>query len=290
MLDYEGLTVRDLKRIVNRGEATPAAIGLFVLYDFWEREHGRRAIVDNKLLRYIESKWAYSPYANELDYWLEFGGDLRILELQAIKQGLTARLRLQDAEYLIAQTLHWFYEDFYTQLVKQAEPLGIDIREHRDLLSKGAALSKNLPSAGELGAVEREIRAHVAFFLGYLSAIGAAETMLGVPLTEEIKSNGVALSTWVEEQEARSEKFRQLLEEYWPDKARELRRLTAISSVEPSPDTIMSVDRILIAYLSPNWRAWARAGVNLRELADTSKGIADLMRHAELAAVEFDNE
>ena len=49
MLDYEGMTARDLKRIVSRGEPTPVAIGFFVLYDYWEREPGRRSKADNKL-------------------------------------------------------------------------------------------------------------------------------------------------------------------------------------------------------------------------------------------------
>lgn len=72
MLDYEGLTVRDLKRIVNREEATPAAIGLFVAYDTWRRAT-RPSILTNELLRWIEDKWRFSAFANELEYWISLG-------------------------------------------------------------------------------------------------------------------------------------------------------------------------------------------------------------------------
>lgn len=293
MLDYERLTVRDLKRIVNREEATPAAIGLFVVYDFWEREHGRRTIVDNKLLRHIESKWAYTAYANELDYWLELGGQLRSLELQAIGQGLKAQIGLQNAESLIAQTLVWFYADFYTQLIEQAEPLKIDLQEHRERLerfNRAEVHPINLPSEEELKAVATDIRSHTASFLGYLPVMGAAERLLGIPLTEQIVSEGVALAPWAEKQETQLKESGQVLEKYWPDKARELRRLIAIGSVRPSPEVMTNADRTLAAYLSPNWREWVRAGVNLREIADMSKGVADLIRHAELAAVELKHE
>ena len=135
-----------------------------------------------------------------------------------------------------------------------------------------------------------EIRTHTASFLGYLPARGAAERLLGIPLTEQIVSEGVALVPWAEKQETQLREKGRILEEYWPDKARELRQLVAIGSVRPSPEVMINTERILAAYLSPNWRVWVRAGVNLREIADMSKGVADLIRHAELAAVELKHE
>lgn len=291
MLDYEGITARDLKRIVNRGEATPAAIGLFVLYDYWEREHGRRSIVDNKLLRYIESKWAYSTYANELDFWLELGAELRIMELQGLQQGLRAQIALQDADTLVMRTLHWFMSDFYAQLIKQAEPLGVDLQEHIERLSKTGARPPNLPSDSEVEATAWAGRTHTANYLGYISILGAAGGVLGLALAEEMeRSSGVDLSPWATEQNrvlADLPGVGEILEEFWPDKAKELKQLTAIGSVRPSPDAIMTVERILAAYLSPNWRTWARAGVNLRVIAEGSKGVSELIRHADLAAVEL---
>ena len=107
------------------------------------------------------------------------------------------------------------------------------------------------------------------------------------------RGSGVDLSPWAEGQNRVLAEFPdvgEILEEYWPDKAKELKELTAIGSVRPSPDIIMTAERILAAYLSPNWIEWARAGVNLRAIAEGSKGVSELIRHADLAAVELRHE
>lgn len=289
MLDYERITARDLKRIVNRGEATPAAIGLFVVYDFWEREHERRSIVDNKLLRHIESKWAFSTYANELDYWLELGTQLRLLELKAIEQAARAHVSLLKADALITQTVGAFYARWYKVLYEQATGAGLEVSPELPPLSEAEEIAQGLPDWEQIEAAGRDIRTSMANFLGYLPALGAADSLLGIDLSKQVIAEGNALAPWAEGRKNQIEKYQEFVE-HWPDRAKALRELTAIGSVRPSSDVTASVVRILGAYLSPNWIAWARAGVKLREIAESSSGIMDLIRHAEIAAAEVKHE
>lgn len=289
MLDYERITARDLKRIVNRGEATPAAIGLFVVYDFWEREHERRSIVDNKLLRHIESKWAFSTYANELEYWLELGTQLRILELRAIEQASKAHISLLKAEALMRRSVGAYYALWYKALHQQATGAGLEVSPELPPLSEAEEIAQGLPDWEQIEAAGRDIRTNVASFLGYLPALGAAGSLLGIDLSKQVIAEGNALAPWAEGQKNQMEKYQEFFE-HWPDRAKALRELTAIGSVRPSSDVTASVVRILGAYLSPNWIAWARAGVKLREIAESSSGIMDLIRHAEIAAAEIKHE
>lgn len=294
MLNYEGLTVRELKRIVNRGEATPTEIGLFVVYDMWEREHGRRTIVDNKLLRYIEEKWQFREYANELDYWLEFGAELKILELQAREQGLLAERAMLQAEALVGRTVLAFHGFFYRALHKQATEAGLEVKE-KEWLEEADAAIKDIPYETEMENAIEEVRTYLANFLGYHSVLKAAEALLDIPLSWLLtpRSLAIAFTPWIERDTARWE-ISPELKEYWPDRADELKRLTerltAAVYVQPSSDTIASVERILGAFLSPHWSMWAQAGIKLRELAGSSRGIADLLRLAELAAAELAHE
>lgn len=289
MLDYEKITARDLKRIVNRGEATPAAIGLFVVYDFWEREHGRRSIVDNKLLRYIVGKWAYSASANELEFWLELGGQLRILELQAIEQANKAHISLLQAEKIIARAASAFYAGWSGTLYEYAVKHGLEVAEPPRGITRTKAAAQDIPSEEEIDNATQNIRTYMAQFLGYLPVMGAAGTLLGIPLTNEIIESGVVLAPWAERERARLEEYEELAE-HWPDMVKSLKRLTAVGSVRPSPATMSSVEKVIGAYLSSNWQEWARKGINLREQAERSRGVVDLIRHAEIAAAELTHE
>ena len=289
MLDYEGLTVRDLKRIVNRGEATPAAIGLFVLYDYWEREHGRRSIVDNKLLRYIESKWAYTTYANELDFWLELAGQLRILELQAMTKAYETSKSLYHGGYLIALTQTVSYMGRIRTIYTQAVESGYDMSEYADIIAKADADEREWPEATEIMTVARETSAHVESFLAYLPILRDVNILLGISLTERIEYDSATIAAWIEEQQAQIAKLARL-ETDKPDIINLLKWLTRIDMESVSASVLTYWASTLAAYLSPNWRAWARAGVSLRELADSSKSVSDLIRHAEITAVELDHE
>ncbi len=289
MLDYEKITTRDLKRIVNRGEATPAAIGLFVVYDFWEREHGRRSIVDNKLLRYIVGKWAYSASANELEFWLELGGQLRILELQAIEQANRAHISLLQAEKIIARAASAFYADWNVTLYEYATERGLDVTEPPRGIARTQEAAKDIPSEEEIDNATQNIRTYVAQFLGYLPIMGAAGTLLGIPLTNEIIESGVVLAPWAERERARLEEYEELVE-HWPDMVKSLKRLTAVGSIRPSPATMSYVDKVIGAYLSPKWRVWARKGISIQEQAEKSRGVVELIRHTELADAEPTHE
>ena len=119
--------------------------------------------------------------------------------------------------------------------------------------------------------------------------MGAAGTLLGIPLTNEIRESGVVLAPWAEQQEARLEEYGELVE-HWPDMVKSLKRLTAVGSVRPSPATISYIDKVIGAYLSPNWREWARKEISLREQAERARGVVELIRHAELAVVELTHE
>ncbi len=289
MLDYERITARDLKRIVNREEATPAAIGLFLLYDYWEREHGRRAIVDNKLLRYIESKWAFSPYANELDFWLELGGQLRILELQAIGLAGKAHISLLQAEEVIGRAVAAFYAGWSETLYEHAIKHGLDASEPPGGLARAREAAQDIPSEEEIDDAAESIRTYTAQFLGYLPAMEGAGTLLGIPLGSQIVESGVALAPWAERQEHKLEEYGELVKQ-WPDMVKALKRLTGIGSVRPSPATMSYVEKVIGAYLSPNWLEWTQKGINLQEQAERARGVVDLIRHAEIAAAELDHE
>ena len=289
MLDYEGLTVRDLKRIVNRGEASPAAIGLFVVYDYWEREHGRKSIVDNKLLRHIESKWAYTAYANELDFWLELAGQLRLLELQAIARANKAQISLLRAEGVVSRVGRAFYASWYRAIYEEATELGLKLTEPPERYDMAEEAASDLPSLEEIEDAAEDIRTTVAEFLGYVPIMGAVGALLGIPLEREILVEGVALAPYTERQKARLEQYSELAE-HWPDVVEALKKLIPVGSVRPSPAVMSYVEGVIGAYLSKNWRAWARAGVSLREQAESSKGVVDLIRRAELAAAELSHE
>jgi len=288
MLDYERLTVRDLKRIVNREEATPAAIGLFVLYDYWEREHGRRAIVDNKLLRYIESKWAYTAHANELEFWLELGGQLHILELQAREMASKAHISLLQAEEIMRQAANAFYAGWSAILYDQAVKNGLDVSEPPGGIAKAREASKEIPSDEEITEAAENIYTLTAQYLGYLPPLEAAGTLLGISLSYKSTESEVILAPWAREQESRLAEYDEFTEQ-WPNVVASLKRLTRIT-ISPSLTTGGYVDRVIGAYLSPNWREWAQKGIKLREQAESSRGVADLIRHAELAAVELQHE
>ena len=306
MFDYERLTVRDLKRIVNRGEATPAAIGLFVLSDYWEREHGRRAIVDNKLLRYIESKWQFTPYANELDYWLKLGELLKQLEYQALKEVERAEFAFTRTDKRIGYLLTVAaYNEFRRLLTKtkaadkNSGPTleGIEeLRENMNRLERYFGGLGYLPTLEEIEREVEEVRTYTANFLGYIQALIMALTLLGIPATDFVSSGVILYLWWVTE---RGDQFEFLHSAFLPlekdvhatdDIALLLKPLTTIAPVRPSPKVIADVERALGDYLTPQWGEWARAGVSLRELAAGSRGVVDLIQNAGKAAAEVEDE
>lgn len=310
MFDYERLTVRDLKRIVNRGEATPAAIGLFVLSDYWEREHGRRAIVDNKLLRYIESKWQFTPYANELDYWLKLGELLKQLEYQALKEVERAEFAFTQTDKRIGYLLTVAaYNEFRRLLTKtkaadksadeNSGPTleGIEeLRENMNRLERYFGGLDYLPTLEEIEREVEEVRTYTANFLGYIQALIMALTLLGIPATDFVSSGVILYLWWVTE---RGDQFEFLHSAFLPlekdvhatdDIALLLKPLTTIAPVRPSPKVIADVERALGDYLTPQWGEWARAGVSLRELAAGSRGVVDLIQNAGKAAAEVEDE
>lgn len=310
MLDYERITARDLKRIVNRGEATPAAIGLFVLSDYWEREHGRRAIVDNKLLRYIESKWQFTPYANELDYWLKLGELLKQLEYQALKEVERAEFAFTQTDKRIGYLLTVAaYNEFRRLLTKtkaadksadeNSGPTleGIEeLRENMNRLERYFGGLDYLPTLEEIEREVEEVRTYTANFLGYIQALIMALTLLGIPATDFVSSGVILYLWWVTE---RGDQFEFLHSAFLPlekdvhatdDIALLLKPLTTIAPVRPSPKVIADVERALGDYLTPQWGEWARAGVSLRELAAGSRGVVDLIQNAGKAAAEVEDE
>lgn len=128
MLDYEGLTVRDLKRIVNREEATPAAIGLFVVYDAWRRDHKLPHIISNELLRWIEEKWRFKTFANELDYWIGLGEQLSRLEYGVARAKLASATTNLDIFVGIIFTEGYLYGAAFGEAYSQATAAGLKIK------------------------------------------------------------------------------------------------------------------------------------------------------------------
>lgn len=270
----KGLTVRELKRIVNREEATPAEIGLFVVYDMWESAHGRRAIVDNKLLRYIESKWQFKPYANELDYWIDLGQRMGRLELEAKTTSAEVQNRMLRGKAMILETINAIYSKGFLMLYEQASSHNLDV----NVAAQAAA--QKWPDSHEIKRVLRELKGYLEALYAYDEIMTDAGQLLGIQLTEALAVPDI--STWIDEQELLLEQ----IEEATPDIPammgrpkilKELRELTHLDTDKTQSKVGSYWEEMLGIYLSPHWRDWARAGLILIEIAPgAERGLVDL--------------
>lgn len=295
-MDYERITTRELKRIVNRGEATPAAIGLFVLHDYWEREHGRRAIVDNILLRYIEGKWQFTPYANELDFWLGLGEQLTRLEYAIERAKLGGVITALDTTMGAIFTQGYLYGAAFYAVYEQAAAEGLKIKiagltakQLETLVTTASEMSiRGQPIPPQrIEETRKKAQSDIAYLLAAQSVIGDAAALLAIPgLPGPVDSALDFLRAGVETHKKRLD----TLEGIMPKWAEQLRRMVDYEPIEPDREAEARLEKTIAVYLTPLWREWARAGVNLRELAEGSKGLVDLLRHAEIAAAEVENE
>ena len=285
MLDYERLTVRDLKRIVNREEATPSAIGLFVVYDMWEREHGRRAVVDNTLLRYIEGKWAFTTYANELDYWVDLGGQLRVLGLRAVEQSYMLDKSLNEAELLILRTETAVYASGYRQLYKQALEAGIEVDKSLvELLEKTRKHERSLPYPEEIGRATDSVKTETRALMGYIAILEDISFLLDFRYSGLLARDKASIAEWIAGQEA---KLQGLIRDRPATVVQLQKMIESINLKQVDPSVTEKWAGVMAAYFSPDWRAWAQAGVKLRPLADVAESIVDLVRIAEQVAAEI---
>ena len=112
-------------------------------------------------------------------------------------------------------------------------------------------------------------------------------TLLGITALSESAQEGVQS---IEESMASYRVYIDTLAPLAPKWAKLLGEAVDLERLTPDMAAEARLEQTLSLYLTPQWRAWARAGVNLRELADSSKGIVELMRHAEIAAAELTHE
>ena len=295
MLDYERLTVRDLKRIVNREEATPAAIGLFVAYDTWRRATQRPSILTNELLRWIEDKWRFSTFANELDYWISLGEALARLSARVMSNKAMsnfAPLGLQIEIFILETSL---YAKAYSAAHEQAAAAGLKLKlpglsaRQTDILAtlaeKHAGPQPSLKP--RMDVIQGQAKQTYTSLLALQSILRDLEALLGTSgAAEEAREATESLVEGVSACRRSIDSLAPLA----PQWARRLSRAADLEHVEPDGEEA-ELERMLSLYLTPQWRAWARAGVNLRELADSSKGVVELLRQAgQAAALEAKHE
>ena len=295
MLDYERITARDLKRIVNREEATPAAIGLFVAYDMWRRLAAGGGITTNELLRWIEDKWRFRTFANELDYWISLGQLLNqiaaqtdIARVECVIASLALRteiLSLEGSLYAAA------FSSAYEQAATEGHKLklrGLSTGKAKVLATRATGQAKMRPTPR---ALVRQIEGHIQRSTGRILALRNvlqdAATLLDMPgLSREIEAGVEANAKAIA---GHREAIREL-SPLTPQWGKQLSDITDLEKVEPDSMGEAELEMRFSMYLTGSWRKWARAGVNLRELADSSTGIVDLIRHAEIAAAEIGYE
>lgn len=295
MLDYEGLTVRDLKRIVNREEATPAAIGLFVAYDAWRRTTGPAGIVTNELLRWIEDKWRFKTFANELDYWISLGSLLTRLTIQVshaylqctiINMGLYTQIfSLEGSLYAAA------FSSAYEQATEEGRKLklrGQSAKVAKMLAARALETSKlRATPKAQMKEIDRQLKSSRGHALALRNVLQDAAALLDMPaLSSEIEAVVEANTKAIKGHR----EYIADLSPLSPQWARQLSAITDLESIGPDSAKENELEATLSLYLTGSWREWARAGVNLRAIADSSSGIVDLIRHAERAAAELDHE
>lgn len=295
MLDYEGITARDLKRIVNREEATPAAIGLFVAYDAWRRTAGQKHIVTNELLRWIEDKWRFKTFANELDYWISLGQFLTtfsfqtdVTRIECILASVTLRTEILSLEgSLYAAAFSSAYEQATTE-GRKLKLRGLSTGKAKVLATRATGQTKMRPTPR---AFVRQIEGHIQRSTGGILALRNvlrdAATLLDIPgLASEAEAGVEANATAIAEHRDAIRELSPLA----PQWAKQLSDITDLEKVEPDSMGEAELEMRFSVYLTGSWRKWARAGVNLRELADSSMGIVDLIQRAGIAAAEISHE
>lgn len=297
MLDYEGLTVRDLKRIVNREEATPAAIGLFIVHDAWRRDHRLPYIISNELLRWIEEKWRFKTFANELDYWVGLAEHLNRLEYGVTRARLASVTTNLDIFMSIIFTEGYLYGAAFAETYRQAAAAGLKIKipgltakQTEALAARASDLSvKDTPTPPKrIEEARKQAQSHLASLLATRNVMEDAAALLAIPgLVEDI--NG-ALHFLRVQANRHDKDYLEGMEAIAPKWARQLRRMVDYEPVEPDKEREAQLESALSLYLTPQWRRWARAGVSLREIAESSTGIVDLIQRAEQAAAELNNE
>lgn len=261
MIDYESITVRELKRMVNQREATAAEIGLFVAYATRETESGRKSVVTNELLRWIEGKWVTRPYANELNYWIEFGKHLRGLELMGVQEILLAYASSVGVTASALGLERAVYRQAFKSLHAEARGHGLCTPGLSDELA--AALAAQAPDEGRypteilvtaweraLGNASRlkaqaTVLADLSRFVGF--------ELLDVGLEDALRR--------LEETRATLERFRA----YAPEIDEAVAGLQDCASVESDRGLERQLTAIASRYLLPGWRLWAQEGATLAE-------------------------
>lgn len=281
MLDYEKITVRKLKRIVSREEATPAEIGLFVSHEIWRRYNGcgGRAIVDNPLLRWIERQWIGRPWAADLDYWIALGDLLAWAEGAMRETAALSQATIVIADYAGALTeLTLNGAAFTAYHAAAASPVAVpgltpDEVEGLARRAKRLEIAKldRIESAG-MNDARAAIQNNLGAFLAFQRCIIDTAQLLDFPLLEEVAiSRGRFLD---ERRAALGRRSRRDIPPQWVGAFPTAADLTDIT---PDADTTTSLERLLGGTLAPEWRQWARAGLSLRELASRANGAADLL-------------
>ena len=294
MLDYERITARDLKRIVNRGEATPAAIGLFVAYDVWRRHAKHKGIVTNELLRWIEAKWRFSAFANELDYWIDLGNELaRLVTLVEAQRAMSsiAPLGLQLEIFqmegsLYATAFKAIHEQATTADLKLKLP-GLSANQVERLAELATQTKLRLTPKTQAKFILSQSQGAYTSLVALRNVLQDLATLLGITALPESAKEGVQS---IEKSMASHKAYIDTLAPLAPKWAKLLSEAVDIQRLAQDIAAEAKLEQALSLYLTPQWRAWARAGVNLRELADETKGIVELMRQAERAAAELDHE
>jgi hypothetical protein len=295
MLDYENITARDLRRIVNREEATPAAIGLFVAYDTWGRTEDHKGIVTNELLRWIEDKWRFKAFANELDYWISLGQALARLSMQIeyarLQCGLINLALFTEVfsleGYLYATAFSSAYEHAAEQSIKLKFG-ALSATKAKMLATRAAETSKlRATPKKQLREIERQIQSSTGYTLALRNVLQDAAVLLDMPSLPRPAIESVAVNAKAIE---RHRAYIAELSSLAPQWARQLSAITDLESIGPDSAIENDLEATLSLYLTRSWREWARAGVNLRALADSSGGIVELIRQAEIAAAEIKHE
>jgi hypothetical protein len=273
-IDYKSVTVRDLKRMVNRGEASPTEIGLFVAYDTWERESGRRAIVTNELLRWIEEKWRFKPYANELDYWVDFGKHLVSVQYRANRESVLFSLALVTISVEMHYAYGMLYGATFKALYKQALEHGLQIPGLTE--EQAAALAATVSETPDyrvstLTMLWEKLRGDLAKKQAISNVLIDAEAFLDIPLATELEENLAFTRERLIKERAGIEQLAKM------DPRAEvlLSGSGDYESVEADPETEATYTELLTQYLPVGWREWAQAGIKLRDVAPKARSIAE---------------
>ena len=295
MLDYEKITARDLKRIVNREEATPAAIGLFIAHDIWRRLAEPEGITTNELLRWIEDKWRFKTFANELDYWISLGEFLSRFTIQIdiarVQCALTSLVLRTEILSLEGSLYAAAFSSAHEQAAVEGHKLklrGLSTSKAKVLATRAAGQSKMRATPKTMvRQIEKQIRSSTGSVLALRDVLQDAAALLDMPgLSREIEAGVEAnAKAVVEHRESIAQ-----LSSFAPQWARQLNDITNLENVEPDSIIERELEMRFSVYLTGSWRKWARAGVNLRAIADSSNGIVDLMQHAEESATELTHE